>query len=161
MPESDVIQLGAASDNRDAAAAVAGEARRELAIFTRELEPQLYDTRAFLDAAKSLALSSSRARIRILLVDSARAVREGNRLVELARRLSSFFDIRKPHPDDAELAETFIVADEKALLHRPLASRWEGYANLHDPLRAREKLKQFEELWQRSRPDPEMRQLRI
>jgi len=28
-------------------------------------------------------------------------------------------------------------------------------------LRAREKLKLFEEIWQRSEPDPEMRQLRI
>ncbi|HLU61653.1 MAG TPA: hypothetical protein VKZ99_04815 [Gammaproteobacteria bacterium] len=161
MSGPEARRLQGVSDNREAAAAVAGEARRALAIFSHELEPQVYDTLEFLEAAKALALSASRARIRILLVDSTRAVREGHRLVELARRLSSFFEIRKPHPDDAGIPETFIIADEKALLHRPLATRWEGQASLHDPLRAREKLKLFEEIWQRSEPDPEMRQLRI
>lgn len=154
-------ELGTAADNREAALQIARLARRQLAIFTRELEPQVYDTPEFIEAAKQLALSGSRTRIRILLIDSRRATKEGHRLVELARRLSSSFEIRKPHRDYLDVAETFMIADEKGLLYRKLATRWEGIVDPHDPLAAREKLKLFDEIWQRSLDDIETRQLRI
>lgn len=154
-------ELGTAADNREAALEIARLARRELAIFTRELEPQVYDTPEFIEAAKQLALSGSRTAIRILLIDSRRATKEGHRLVELARRLSSSFEIRKPHRDYLDIAETFMIADEKGLLYRKLSTRWEGIVDVHDPLAAREKLKLFNEIWQRSTDDIETRQLRI
>lgn len=154
-------ELATAAENREAALAIARLARRQLAIFSRELEPQVYDTPEFIDAVKQLALSGSRTTIRILLIDSQRATKEGHRLVELARRLSSSFEIRKPHRDYLDITETFMIADEKGLLYRKLATRWEGIVDPNDPLQAREKLKLFDQIWQRSVDDIETRQLRI
>lgn len=154
-------ELGTVADNRAAALEIAQLARRQLAIFTRDLEPPLYDTPEFVEAVKQLVLSGSRTNVRILLVDAQRATKEGHRLVELARRVSSYIEIRKPHRDYLDLAETFMIADETGLLYRKLATRWEGIVDPHDPLAAREKLKLFDDIWQRSLSDVETRQLRI
>lgn len=154
-------EIATVAENREAALEIARLARRQLVIFTRELEPQLYDNAEFIEAAKRLALSGSKTGIRILLIDSTRSRVEGNRLVELARRLSSYIEIRKPHRDYLDIAETFIIADEAGVLYRKLATRWEGIVDPHDPMLARDKLKLFDEIWQRSHADPETRQLRI
>ena len=154
-------EVSTAAENRDAALEIARLARRELAILTRDLEPQIYDDAEVLDAIKSLALSGSRAKVRILLIDATRAIKDGNRLVELSRRLSSFVEIRKPHRDYLDIAESFIIADEKGLLYRKLATRWEGIVDPSDPMQARDRLKLFNDIWQRSHGDPETRQLRI
>lgn len=154
-------ELSTAADNRRAALEIAKLARRQLAIFSHDLEPQVLDTPEMLAAVKQLALSGSQARVRILLIDSGRAIRDGHRLVGLARRLSSYIEIRKPHRDYLGLAEAFMVADEKGLLLRTLATRWEGIVDPNDPMQARDRLKLFDEIWQRSHSDPETRQLRI
>lgn len=154
-------EIGTVAENREAALDIARLARRQLSIFTRELEPQVYDNAEFIEAIKSLALSGSKASIRILLIDSTRSRKEGNRLVELSRRLSSYIDVRKPHRDYLNIAETFIIADETGVLYRKLATRWEGIVDPHDPTLARDKLKLFDAIWQRSNSDPEARQLRI
>lgn len=154
-------ELATAAENRRGALEIAQLARRQLSIFSRDLEPQVYDTPEFLAAVKNLALSGSKASVRILLIDATRATRDGHRLVGLARRLSSFVEIRKPHRDYLDLAEAFMIADEQGLLYRTLATRWEGIVDPHDPMQAREKLKLFDDIWQRSHSDPETRQLRI
>ncbi len=150
-----------ADDNRQAALALARMARRSLVIFTQDLEPSVFDQNEFLDALRSLVTGSSRVSVRILLVDSNRARREGNRLVALAQKLSSFIEIRKPHRDYLGMSEAFVVADEEGILYRKLGARWDGLMDLHDPLRAREKLKLFNDIWQRSAQEPEARRLGI
>ncbi|HEX7047171.1 MAG TPA: hypothetical protein VF275_06340 [Gammaproteobacteria bacterium] len=161
MAEQTWRDLATVADNRDAALEIAQLARRQLSIFSRDLEPSVFDTPEFLDAVKNLALSGSKASVRILLIDATRATKDGHRLVELARRLSSYIEIRKPHRDYLDMSEAFMIADERGLLYRKLATRWEGIVDPHDPMQARDKLKLFNDIWQRSHSDPETRQLRI
>lgn len=163
MTESETLRkiLETQADNCEAALAVAGEARRSLVIFTRDLEPAIYDRTEFLDIVRRLAISSRFAGIRILLRDPTRAIKDGHRLVELARRLTSRVEIRRVHSDFSDLTEAFLVADEKAVLYRTLADRNEGIADLHDPVRARDKLRLFDTVWEKSEPEPELRQLGI
>lgn len=153
--------LTTVADNREAALEIARLARRQLSIFTRDLEPQIYDTHEFVEAVKNLALSASRAQVRILLVEATRAAKEGHRLVELSRRLSSFIEIRRPHRDYLDMVEAFMIADEQGLVYRKLSSRWEGIVDPHDPMQARDRLKLFDQIWQRSHAEAETRQLRI
>lgn len=160
-PEKTWRDVSTAAENRDAALEIARLARRQLAILTRDLEPQIYDDAEVLDAIRNLAISGSKANVRILLVDSTRAIKDGNRLIELSRRLSSYVEIRKPHRDYLDIAEAFVIADEKGLLYRKLATRWEGIVDPSDPMQARDRLKLFNEIWQRSHGDPEARLLRI
>ncbi len=153
--------LTRADDSREAAVELARSASRHLAIFTQDLEPLIYDRVEFVDAVKALALRSKFSRIRILVKDSSRAVKEGHRLASLAQRLSSYLEVRRLAGDYGAMAEAFLIADESGLLYRPLASRYEGVVDTDDPFRAREKLRLFDEMWERSTPDPELRRLGI
>ena len=110
---------------------------------------------------RQLALRSRHSRIRVLVKDSHRAVKDGHRLVELARHLSSFIEIRKAHEDARDAAEAFLIADGIGTLHRTLASRFEGTVNFRAPLHARRLAQWFTEVWERSAPDPELRRLHL
>ncbi|MGH8415419.1 MAG: hypothetical protein ACRESX_11880, partial [Gammaproteobacteria bacterium] len=145
--------------NRDAAVRLASEARMSLAMFTRDLDPAVYNTEEFATAVRQLALSSRYSRIRIVALDPTAAIKDGHRLIELGRRLSSFIEFRRPSADHAKLPESFLVADETGLLYRPMASRYEGFADPANPSEARVRLRLFDEIWERAEPELEFRRL--
>jgi hypothetical protein len=155
------IRLQSRADNQQVAAALVAQAVRTLEIFSRDLEAEIYAQTEFLAGFKALALRSQHVRIRILLQDPARVLRDGHRLVELARRLSSFIEIRRPSHDYREYNEAFMIVDGTGLLHRRLADRFEGSASFKQPLRARELNNFFDEVWQRSAPHPELQRLHL
>lgn len=155
------IALKDRADNQTLATALVQQARRSLEIFSRDLEADIYDRPAFVDAVKTLALQGSQARIRILLQDADPVVRDGHRLVEMMRRLSSYIEIRQPHYDYREYNESFLIADGSGLLHRRVADRYEGTAGFHLPPRARELGNFFDEVWLRSESHSALRRLHL
>jgi hypothetical protein len=155
------VQLDSWTANRDAALDVANAAERRLALLSWDLDPPVYSTEEFASAVRRIATASRYAQVRIVVQDSRRAVADGHKLIELARRLSSFVSIRNPHPEHRNVIESFLVADEQALLWRKQTDRYDGFADLDDPYEARQKLKLFDEIWNRALPDPEMRRLGI
>lgn len=150
-----------AAENREVALALARQARRNLYLFTRDLDPAVYDSAEFAEAVSALVRGSERAHVHILVQDSARAAKDGHRVVELAQRLSSKVRIHRPSREYADLRETFLVADELGYLYRTVADRYEAQASFRDRKRARELTRQFEEVWQRSEPDPQLRRLSL
>ncbi len=154
-------ELDSWAANQEAAVEIANRAARQLNILTYDLEPQVLGTEDFISAVTKVATSGRYARVRILVQDSKRAVAEGHKLIETARRLSSFISIHKPHREHQSVIEAFIVADERALLFRKEADRYEGFADTDDPLEARRKLREFEQMREKSELDPEMRRLGI
>lgn len=153
--------LKSLADNRQASVAVATLAKRELVLFSRDLEPLLYDQQEFISVVQVLATRSRMSRIRIVSIDPGPAIRAGHRLVQLVQRFSSYIEARRASRDHQELTDTFLVADEVALLYRPLATRYEGYYDVHAPMEARQKLRVFDDIWEQAEPDPEFRQLGI
>src|SRR5574337_1362947 len=151
--------LAPSGDWRQAALQLAVQARRSLALFSRDLEPAIYDTAEFVAGVQQLALRSRYSRIRMVVIDPQLAVSDGHRLIELTRRLSSYMEIRRPAEDHAKLAEAFLISDDIGLMFRPLASRFEGFADTHDPFEARNRLRQFDEIWESAEPEPEFRRL--
>ncbi|MDE1886895.1 MAG: acyltransferase [Gammaproteobacteria bacterium] len=151
--------LASSGDCRQAALQLANQARRSLALFSRDLEPVIYDTADFVAAVQQLALRSRYSHIRMLVIDPQLAVSDGHRLIELTRRLSSYMEIRRPSEDHAKLAEAFLISDDTGLMFRPLASRFEGFADPDDPSQARNRLRQFDEIWEAAEPEQEFRRL--
>lgn len=152
-------RLSSLRDNREAVVTVATLAKRGLALFTPNLEPLLYDQEEFLSAVRTLATRSRFSRIRVVCLDSGPSVRAQHRFIGLAQRFNSYIEVRRASRDHASLPDTFLVADEIALLYRPLSSRYEGYTDLHAPMEARQRLRGFEDIWQQAEPDPEFRRL--
>ena len=92
---------------RQAAIAIAREARRKVSIFTHDLEPGIYDDPDFLEVIKRLVLSQTYARIRVLIADPTRAIKNGNNFVHLGRRLNSYIEFRHVREDLRTHAESF------------------------------------------------------
>jgi hypothetical protein len=153
--------LESRDDNRQAAALLVGQARRQVELFSPDLEPALYDQTPFIDALTRLCLSSPRARVRVLAKDFDRAVKDGHRLVELARRLSSYVELRKVHSDYQENNEAFLLVDDYGRLHRRHSPRFEGSFSCKAPLEVRRLRAFFDEVWERSEPVADLRRLHL
>lgn len=146
---------------RQAAIEVVSEASRKVAIFTHDLEPGIYDDAEFLEIIKRLVLSQTYARIRVLIADPSRAIKNGNNFVHLGRRLNTYIEFRHVRKDLRTHAEAFCIADETALVYRLQASRWEGIADTHEPAVAKLYSTMFDEIWLASEVEVEFRQLGI
>ncbi len=144
---------------REAAVQVVSEASRRVSIFTHDLEPGIYDDPEFLEIVKRLVLSQTYARIRVLIADPARAVKNGNDFVHLGRRLNTYIEFRHVREDLRTHAEAFCIADTTALVYRLQADRWEGIADINAPAVASLYGNMFDEIWTASETKPEFRQL--
>ncbi len=146
---------------RQAVIDVASEADRKVAIFTHDLEPGIYDDPDFLEVIKKLCLSQTYARVRVLIADPTRAIKNGNAFVSLGRRLNTYIEFRHVREDLRTHAESFCIAGETALVYRLQADRWEGIADTFEPAVAKLYTKMFDEIWQASEVEIEFRQLGI
>lgn len=153
--------LSSKDETREAAVAIANTAKRSLAILTPDLEPGIYDHDDFLDVAKRLVLSKRYAKIRVIVTDPGRAMRNGNRFVGVARRLNTYIDLRNAHEDYRSHREALLIADDHALLYRIDSDRWEGIADSYDPVVTRRYLALFDTIWNLSEPGPEFREVRV
>ncbi len=153
--------ISTAEEMRQAVIEVVGESTRKISIFTHDLEPGIYDDPDFLEVVKKLCLSQTYARVRVLIADPTRAIKNGNSFVHLGRRLNTYIEFRHVRDDLRTHAESFCIADETALVYRLEATRWEGIADTFEPAVAKLYGKMFDEIWQASEVEIEFRQLGI
>ena len=155
-------ELASEADVRATNLDVVARARREIRVFTRDLEATLYAHPELVDAMRAFATGGRGPIVRILVVEPDRLHGDGHALLPLAQRLSSVFALRTPvDPEDRQAAEAYLVADEAAYVYRPLATRFEGTACLDGPARARQLAQAFDRRWERARELTELRALGI
>ena len=133
------------------------QAQRSLCLYSDDLEPWLYHHSSVQDACTRFLLANPRNQLRILLRDPSRAVKEGHRLLGLSRRLSSNMQIRKLHPDYPNEELAFLLADDRGLLLLPELGQASGYALYQDPGRNRQRRVQFDQAWDTSITDADLR----
>jgi len=150
----------------DRAAAVAlvaklvDAARREIRIYSRELDPGLLDAPEVIDALRRFATAGRGGTVRILLQDAAAPQRSHAPLLALAQRLPSIFLFREvADPVDRAYPSAFVASDAGGYYFRTLGHRFDGEADLHGPGRARQLGNAFDLVWERSRPATEYRAL--
>lgn len=155
------ITLHTSGQMRETALAMARQCQGMLDIASRQLDPAVYDTDAFVGAVKTLVLGSRYARVRILISDPDAVVKQGHRLIALALKLTSFIEIRTPAPEDREFNQAMLIADRTGYIYQQLADRYEGLGDFSDRGRAGELLRSFDLLWEKAVPDPNLRRLHI
>lgn len=137
-------------------------ARHSMCVRVRELHPLLLNDTACLVELRRLAISGRGASIRILAEDLTRALQEGTRLLELAQRLSSVIEMRRPvEPADLAYGSAFMCVDSCGYLFRPQENEMVAVGSTYAPGRHAELMRLFEEVWARSEPWPELRALGI
>lgn len=134
-----------------------GQVRRQLCIQTPDLESALYDHAEVEAAIKRLLLGHPRHQLRILVNDSASAVRQGHRLIALAQRLTSNLLIRRP-PVDQHPEGACLIVDDQALLRRT-GSAPNGFVRYGDRAAVKVQQQVFDRLWAISQPDTELRRM--
>ena len=144
-----------------AAFSLASQATKSIYIFSHDLEPQIYNQIPFLEAIKALAINSRQTHIRVLLQDNEKAQRDGHRLIQLWRRLTSKIEIRRPHPDYIDHPESFLVADETGYLLHRLYTGYEATVDFNSRPEAGKLSGFFDEVWEQSEPDSELRDIHI
>ncbi|MHB8679254.1 MAG: GNAT family N-acetyltransferase [Rudaea sp.] len=139
-----------------------GEAKRELCIYTRALDPDLFESETVLEALKRVAISGRGASIRILVQDPRAVAARGHRLLPLAQRLTSVFVLRTPvQDDDLQYPSAFLLNDVRGYYFRVLGNRFEGEAVNYAPGRHAQLLEYFNQVWERSEISEDLRQLAL
>lgn len=157
-PQGPVAVLGRAPI-RELSQRLAEQARRELLIFSRDLDPDYYDQAPFIEAVRRLCLECPGLAVRVLLVDPRAVALKGHRLVALARQLTSRIAIRRLSEELKDRQDAFLIADGRGYCVRRLADTPEAVADLDGPRQARLLRVEFEQIWERSDVDQELRQL--
>jgi len=159
--DSIVIKLDDAEQNRIASQALAAQTRYSLDIVSRDLDHKIYDNEEFKNAIKDIATGNAKAKIRILIQDSDKSVKQGHRLVELARRLTSFIDIRIQGKRFKEFNEAWLIADAKAWIRRPFADKYMADVDFSAARQLRDIIKTFDSMWNEASHDPNLRRLSL
>ncbi|MCE7951095.1 MAG: GNAT family N-acetyltransferase [Xanthomonadales bacterium PRO7] len=155
-----------AVDSREQALAetlrLIGDAKRELCIYTRALDPDLFESDAALEALKRVAITGRGASIRMLIQDPRSVATRGHRLLPLAQRLSSVFTLRTPVEDnDLQYPSAFLINDARGYYFRVLGNRFEGEAVNYGPGRHAQLQEYFNQVWERSETSEDLRQLSL
>ena len=158
---SEDIVLETSEENHQLALQLVSQASHRLDVFTRDLDPRIYDNAEFIDAVRALAVNDNKAKIRFLVIEPDKAIKLGHRLLDLSRRLTSTIEIRKVHEDYGANPESYMIVDGRGLIHRKLASRYEAVANFNNPSEAMNLIHHFNEVWEHSTPELDFRRLYI
>ena len=138
------------------------DARRELFVFSRDLDPVLYSQPAVIDAFRRFATAGRGGVVQLIVLDPAAVQGQGHPLLGLAQRLTSVFQFRTPVEDvDLQYPSAFLANDRDGYLFRQLGSRWDGDWSPAHPARTRQLAEHFGRVWERSRACTEFRALGI
>lgn len=159
-------KLGGASaiEHREAAVAIVTaivtQALRSLCIYSRELDPGLFDAPDVVEALRGFGTNGRGNEVRVVLQDAAAPQRALAPIIALAQRLPSAFAFREViDPVDRAYASAFIVNDGGGYYFRTLGHRFDGESALDAAGRARQLREGFDRVWERSRPVTEYRAL--
>ena len=138
------------------------EARRQLSIYSWDLEYNLYGHADVIKALKQFAIQSLDSSVQIIVQDTTSLRTQSHPLLELAQRLPSSFQLRIPvEPEDLQYPSAFIVNDRDGYLFRQFGNRCEGHWSPALPGRNRQLNEEFERFWQRFPPCMEFRALSL
>ncbi|HEU0152953.1 MAG TPA: GNAT family N-acetyltransferase [Arenimonas sp.] len=161
-PSVPSVEFDALGEATEATLAIVQAGRRELRLFSRDLDPVLYSQPAVLEAFKQFAIAGRGGVVQVIVLDPAAVQGQAHPLLGLAQRMTSVFQFRTPTDDvDLQYPSAFLANDRDGYLFRALGSRWEGDWSPANPARTRQLLEHFGRVWERSRPCSEFRALGI
>ena len=159
-PTVEATRLEGLETTRAASLQLIQQARRQLFIYSRDLDTKLYGQAEVLEALKQFVLLTRQASVQVLIQEPEALQSQTHPLLSLAQRLPSYFLIRTPIEDeDLQYPSAFVVNDREGYLFRLQEHRYEGHWSPHLPTQSRQLREEFDRVWQRSRPCTEFRVL--
>ncbi|NKB97791.1 MAG: GNAT family N-acetyltransferase [Pseudomonadales bacterium] len=134
---------------------------RQLLILSPYLDHELFADEDIVQTISNHARSAPSAEVRILIMSSKYIVSRGHALVELARRLDQKISLRLFDEPVTLETSSFVCIDNNGYWLLPEHSVPTGVADAGNPVTTKRFIETFETAWEKSRPDPELRQLRL
>lgn len=144
----------------DFSIALASGARRELFIHSPDLAREVFADSDLVEAISAFARRSRYVQLCVLVQDTDDLRRRSHPLLELARRMPSRVAMQRLREHPELSGDSWLLADRKALVLRE-ARGSAGIYRPDDRALARRRWEHFKTLWRASRPDPDLRLLRI
>jgi len=133
------------------AASVIAAAEHTIALLSLNLARRLYARDDVADALIKFALRDERQQVRIIVADARGATANGNPFLDAARKLPSRIKLRELTPEKREReGAEILIADRKAVLELPDATRLDAYFYAQPTQRVVELVKMFDDAWEQS-----------
>ena len=157
----DLFLLEGLQDFQDQSLKLVKQARRKIAILSRDLDAPIYADNAFIDAISNFVRSSRNAQLQILVKDTKPLVESGHKLAKLHQRLSSKILLRKltVEPENTDMG--FMLCDTDALLYKNDESFYKGFANYDAAVEVKRLRDTFDYVWEYGEAEPELQILNI
>ena len=126
------------------------EAAHSLKVRAPRLEFPFFRTTGITTAVTPLITGDRRNQIQILIDDEQHFLDSGNRVIDLARKFSSYVEVRKLPAEYSQSGEIFIVADLEHCLYLKSAGSFPARYSRHSPGQARQLDHRFRKMWERS-----------
>jgi predicted GNAT family N-acyltransferase len=161
-PSTPATEFEGLEATREAVLALVRAARRDIMVYTRELEPALFAHPPIVQAFKEFAVSGRGGVARFVIQSPSQAQHAPHPLLAVAQRLSTAFLLRAPQNiEELQYPSVFVANDADGYLFRQLGSRFEGEWSPSLPGRNRQLQERFQRVWERARPCTELRTLQI
>lgn len=136
-------------------------AANTLNIISRTLDHTIFDQADMLDAISDFIRRGSYTKVQILVYNTTDMIKRNHRLGLLAEKAPSKIIIRTLAGEMNHFNESMVIADKHGFIHNQQSDKYEGIVSFNDSQRCLELLSIFNGLWDRSLPDPNLRQLKI
>lgn len=161
-PPSGLVEAASMHEARELVMTLLTDARHQLMVLGRDLDPLLLAEPAAMEEMRRLAASGPNASLRFVALEPLAVLRDGHPLVGLGQRLPSSVQFRNPVEDpDLQYPSAFLLNDRGGYLFRPLATRFEASADRYGPARHRQLRDYFSQVWERSEPTAAFRALQL
>lgn len=162
MDKTSITALSDRSECYEAIRHLTGSAERYIAIFSQQLEPQLYNHKEICEQMTQLARKNRYTQIRVIAQQTRAAASSGHCLIHLAQRLSSYVQIRTPNtPELQRFSHSWLIIDNHSMCEISNPERFEGKLIEHDRSYVIDQLEFFDNAWENSVPDINSRRLSL
>jgi len=151
------VELEASGDQAGALCELVKDATHIVRILSDFLSPQLFDNAALASELSRVARHGPPCEVRILVKDSRFLVKRAHRLGALHQRLVSSVPLRKLTYCPDHFVANYVLVDDGGIFFIPNEDDKVCFWNRDDRVLVKHYREQFDDLWQRSTADPELR----
>jgi hypothetical protein len=151
-PKTGPSVLKSREDIRDAITALIGLARRDIVVFTPQMEAFFFNGSQMSQMLASFSARHRNNRARLLVEDAAQVLRDNDRLIGICRRFAEFIQLRQVGEEHRGLRELFVIVDGVSYLHQPDITEPECVVEPSGRKYCGEASRRFNQMWDRSEP---------
>lgn len=153
------FELTSFEEDKLALVSLVNQADTEICIYSHTLNAMIFDTEPVIFACEQFCLKNHRTKINILVNETRPITRISHRLLGLSHRFSSSVFFKKIGPDVSLREDDFVCFDRSAYFQLPSHQDYAGICNFADADRTARLLAYFNDAWEHSEADIELRSI--